>query len=98
MDTKGFVIFTGRSHRPRRVVWLRWLGAIILVITVLETFYLAQHSVKAPLHELRIFRYKASVLRPGQYRETSAQQYVLGAPDNDIVEEVDDMGMNHDRR
>lgn len=79
-------------------MWLRWLGAIVFVITVLETFYLAQHPVITPLHRLRTFKFNKSILRPGQYRETSAQQYVLGVPDDDIVEEVDDMGMTHDRR
>ena len=61
--------------------------------TVLETFsYLSQHPGISHLRGLGPFNNKLPVLRPGQYRDISGQQYVLGTPDDDIVEEVDEMG------
>jgi hypothetical protein len=92
--------FNARSPlRPRRVMWLRLLGCIVFVATVLEAFsYLSQHPETSPFRVLSPFNHRHPILRPGQYRETSGHQYVLGTPAEDIVEQVDDMGIVHDRR
>lgn len=80
-------------------MWLRWLVCIVFVAIVLEAFsYLSQHPETSPFRVLSPFNHRQPILRPGQYRETSGHQYVLGTPDEDIVEQVDDMGVFHDRR
>lgn len=100
MRSNGPVEFKARSTlRPRRVPCLRWLGCIVFVFTVLETFScLSQHPEISPLGELRPFNHHQAILRPGQYREATGHQYVLATLGEDILEKIDDMGIVHDRR
>lgn len=78
-------------------MWYSWLGCLVSVFTVLETFsYLSEHPELSVIH-LLASPCQPAVLRPGQYRETTGQQYVLDNFDED-ESDPDDMGFARDRR
>ncbi|KAJ5730081.1 uncharacterized protein N7483_004589 [Penicillium malachiteum] len=97
MPRKGPVVFKTRYPlTTRRSMWLQWVGWLVFLITVIETYAsLAAHP------EISLFRWmrqsnQPAVLRPGQYRESSSYQFVLDSLDGES--EGDEMGHVHDLR
>ncbi|CAI7664862.1 unnamed protein product [Penicillium manginii] len=91
---------TRRSLRLRPTTWMRWLGYLALVMTVLETYsYLSVHPELSLLCALVSYQ-KPGILRPGQYRDPDGIEYVFVPGETEVEDrrEVDDMGFVHARR
>ncbi|KAJ5892600.1 hypothetical protein N7504_009291 [Penicillium tannophilum] len=98
VPSKGPVAFKTRNlHSVRKRKWVHWIGWLVFVVTVIETY--ANLAARPEISLLRWFDFSGSspVLRPGQYRETGGIQY---APDSQHGDEngVDDMGSLHNVR
>lgn len=98
MPSKGPVAFKTRNlHSVRKRKWVYWIGWLVFVVTVIETY--ANLAARPEISLLRWFDSSGSspVLRPGQYRETGGNQYT---PDSQHADEsgVDDVGSLHNVR
>lgn len=98
LPRKGTVVFKTRNPLAApRWVWLQWVCWLVFMVTIIETYAnLAAHP------EISLLRWLTSssthaILRPGQYREATAYQFLLDGLDGEEGD-ADDMGYRHDLR
>lgn len=99
------VVFATRRLRwpwSRKGTWRHWLGYLVFVFTVIETFsYFKTHPDLSLRDIYAAHTHGRAILRPGQYREATDYGAALGAgalAENNNVSWTDDMGRVHDRR
>lgn len=98
VSSKGPVAFkTRHQHAVRKRKWVQWIGWLVFVVTMIETY-----ANLAARPEISLLRWLDSssishVLRPGQYRETAGIHSTSESQYGDETG-VDDMGSVHNVR
>jgi hypothetical protein len=98
MPSKDPIAFKARDlHSVWKRKWVHWIGWLVFVVTVVETF--AHLAARPDISLLRWLSPPSSspVLRPGQYRETGGFQNTANSQNED-ESGVSDMGSLHDVR
>ncbi|KAJ5280883.1 hypothetical protein N7478_006255 [Penicillium angulare] len=99
MRSKGLVTFRTRKPLTTRWIWVQWASWLLFMVTVIEIY---AHLADRP--DISLLQWFApidhpSVLRPGQYQETVAAQFVSDNPGElHDGEDLDQMTRLHDVR
>jgi hypothetical protein len=93
-----FPALSSPSFGSRRWTWLRYLGCLTCLVTIIQAYsFLSNHPETTLIQATYDCFHRPQILRPGQYRQDDVALVAEEVPDESMAD-PDGMGMAHDRR